>query len=120
MSIPAVPPTGPPSGQPPLDPMTRSRKKARRQGTLVAILVAFLGFMATLSSFILPDVQLPLAGPGTVVLCVILGSILTIFERTRQFAVGFLIASAILLVVTAGACVALIAAVSSSFSLGTA
>lgn len=112
-------PAGPPSDQPPLDPSTPHRK-ARRRGALVAILVVVLGFMTTFSYLILPDVMLPLAGPGTALFCVILGSVLTIFERTRQFAVGFLITSAIILVVTAGVCAVLIAAVSSSFGLGTA
>jgi hypothetical protein len=60
------------------------------------------------------------AVPVVSLACVILGSILTIFERTRQFAVGFLIPGAIIIVVTAGACVALIATFSSIYSLGTA
>jgi hypothetical protein len=60
------------------------------------------------------------AVPVVSLACVILGSILTISKRTRQFAVGFLIPGAIILVVTAGACVALIAAFSSLHSLGTA
>jgi uncharacterized membrane protein len=38
--------------------------------------------------------------------CVLLGSVLTIIGRTRQFAVGFLIASAILIIVTSGICTA--------------
>jgi hypothetical protein len=36
---------------------------------------------------------------------VVLGSILTIFPRTRRFAVGFLMTSAILIFLTAGVCV---------------
>ena len=112
MSIPA----GQPSDQPPLDP-SRPHRKARRQGALVAILVAFVGILA---GYLLAGYGLFFVGPGSVVLCVIVGSVLTIFERTRQFAVGFLIASAIILVVTAGVCAALIASISSSFGLGTA
>jgi hypothetical protein len=49
-------------------------------------------------------------GIGTVVafLCVILGSLLAISPETRPFAIGFLIASAILMVVTAGVCVSVL------------
>lgn len=112
MSIPA----GPPSDQPPLDPSTPQRK-ARRRGALVAVLVVVLGI---LTGYLLAGYGLFFVGPGTVVLCVVVGSVLTIFERTRQFAVGFLIASAIILVVTAGVCGVLIASISSSFGLGTA
>ena len=99
MSVPAVPTPD----LPPPDPRTRFRN-TRRQGALVAVLVVLLGWLTGFG------VQgLFFVGPGTVLFCVILGSVLTIFERTRPFAVGFLIASAIILVVTAGACAALIA-----------
>jgi hypothetical protein len=49
-------------------------------------------------------------GIGTVVafFSVILGSALTIPRETRAFAIGFLIASAILMVVTAGVCVSVL------------
>lgn len=89
-------------------------KNERRQGAIVATLVVVLGSLSALSGG-----MIPLVGPGAALFCVILGSVLTIFERTRQFAVGFLIASAILLFVTAGVCVALIASLSTSFALGT-
>ena len=107
MSIPA----GPPSDQPPINPGTPHRK-ARRRGALVAVLVVVLGI---LTGYLLAGYGLFFVGPGTVVLCVILGSLLTIFVRTRRFAVGFLITSAILLFVTAGVC-----SVALRSSLGTA
>lgn len=90
-------------------------KNEKRQGAIVATLVVVLGSLAALAVGLFF-----LVGPGTALFCVILGSVLTIFERTRQFAVGFLITSAILLFVTGGACVALIVSISSALSAGTA
>jgi hypothetical protein len=90
-------------------------KKERRRGAIVATAVVLLGSLAAVAGGFFP-----LVGPGAALFCVILGSVLTIFERTRQFAVGFLITSAILLFVTGGVCVALIASISSSSALGTA
>jgi hypothetical protein len=83
-------------------------KYTKRTGAIVAIAVVVVGV-------ILPLTYAILTGSGTgqnavpvvSLACVVLGSILTIPKRTRQFAVGFLITSAILLFVTAGACVAL-------------
>ena len=111
MSTPADPPQQQPPGT------TSADKKARRWGALVATLVVVL-FSLTALGF--GSMGVFLAGPGVAFLGVVLGSVLTIFERTRQFAVGFLIASAVLIFVTAGVCVALIASLSSSFALGAA
>jgi hypothetical protein len=96
-----------PPDQPPTEPEQRSvdatirSKREKRKGAIVAT-------AAVLVSSALGAVSGTVFGlmVGTLValLCFILGTILTIFERTRLFAVGFLIASAVLLFVTAGAC----------------
>jgi len=78
-------------------------KKQKWQGALVATAVVVLGSLTGINAGW--PIVLTL-GPVLAFFCVILGSILTIFERTRVFAVGFLITSAILIFVTAGVCVA--------------
>ena len=82
-----------------------TEKQERRWGALVGTLVVILVSLTFLGS---GTFGVLLAGPGVAGFGVILGSLLTIFERTRQFAVGFLIASAILMFVTAGVCVAIL------------
>ena len=102
MSTPADSPNQMPPGT------TSADTKTRWRGALVATLVVVLVSLTALGS---GTFAVLVAGPGVAVFCVILGSVLTIFERTRQFAVGFLIASAILTFVTAGVCAALIAGI---------
>jgi hypothetical protein len=99
MSIPA----GPPSDQPPLNPTGRSIR-ARLWGALAATVFVGLG----LSSGIGEWLTVLVLGPFVALFGVFVGSVLTAFKRTREFAVGFLGASAILIFVTFGACVALI------------
>lgn len=98
---PGQPPTQPP-GQPPPGPSARWRKEKRRGAivaTLVVVLVPLTGLAGGWSLVLF-------LSPLVAFFCVLLGSVLTITGRTRQFAVGFLIASAILIFVTAGVCVA--------------
>lgn len=107
-------PPSPPSKEPG-QPQTPSRN-TKRTGAIVAIAaVVLISLMVALlgSSGIGLGAGL-VAAPLVSLGCVIVGSILTIFERTRLFAVGFLIAGAIFLFVSAGVCVALIALISSS------
>lgn len=112
MSIPPGPPAIPPPtqppgqppgqwpGQPPREPNKRWRKE-KLLGAGVATLAVLLIPLTVLEGgwftvlFIAPLVAF---------FCVLLGSVLAIFERTRQFAVGFLIASGILIFVSAGVC----------------
>lgn len=98
---PAIPPSGQPPGQPPSDPNTRWRKEKRR-GAIVATLVVVLVPLTVLAG---GWATVLFISPLVAFFCVLLGSVLAIFERTRQFAVGFLIASGILIFVTAGVCV---------------
>jgi hypothetical protein len=108
-------PPDPPSNQPdqpdqPDRPQTRS-KDTKPAGAIAAtaavVLVSCLtGISRPVNGFIV--------APVVALTCVVLGSVLTIFEPVRRFAVGFLIASAVLIFVTAGVCVVAI-----SSSLGT-
>ncbi len=99
-----------PPDPPPNQPQTPSRNN-KRTGAFVAIaaivvislIVGLLSGNALLGSGLI-------AVPVVSLACVILGSILTISERTRQFAVGFLITGAILLFVSAGVCAVLVIA----------
>jgi len=71
---------------------------------VVATLVVCVGAAVTgISGGLLTALLLT---PGIACLGVILGSLLTISARTRRFAIGYLIASAILIFLSAGACVA--------------
>jgi uncharacterized membrane protein len=70
--------------------------------SIVALILAIAGSRD--SGLIVPWVA-PLVSLGSV----FVGSILTVFESTRRFAIGFLIASSILIVVTAGVCVVALA-----------
>jgi ABC-type transport system involved in multi-copper enzyme maturation permease subunit len=107
-------PPGPPSSQ----PQTPSRNN-KRTGAFVAIaavvlIAALFGIVGAVSTGRMDTLAAGLiAVPVVSLACVILGSILTISERTRQFAVGFLITGAIFLFVSAGVCVALFALISS-------
>lgn len=108
----SVPPHPPP--EPPDQPQTPSRNN-KRTGAFVAITaVVLISLLVGLLSGSAPLGTGLIAVPVVSLACVILGSILTISERTRQFAVGFLITGAIFLFVSAGVCVALVAVMSSS------
>jgi hypothetical protein len=98
-SPPDQPPTEP--DQRPEDATIRSSRE-KRKGAIVAT-VAILVSSALVAVSGAGVVGL-MSGTVVALLCVILGSILTIFERTRLFAAGFLIASAVLMFVTAGVC----------------
>lgn len=74
--------------------------KERLQGVLVAG-VAVVFTPLTYESFN-QGTPLLLIGPVVSLVCVVLGSLLTIFRRPRQFAVGFLITGGIFFLVTAG------------------
>jgi hypothetical protein len=102
----SVPPHPPP--EPPPDATTRSKKEPRI-GAITATVVVVLVSLMIGSAQGIHGIQTVLGlgltvAPVVALAGVLLGSILTIFQGTRRFAVGFLIASAILLVVTAGAC----------------
>ena len=106
-------PPDPPSNQPnePDQPPSPSRNN-KRTGAFVALAaVVLISLIVELLGGGLGFGAGLLALPVVSLVCVILGSILTIPKRTRQFAVGFLITSAILLFVTAGVCVALFAGI---------
>lgn len=102
MSIPPGPPAVPPSDQPPSDHSAGWRRE-KRLGAIVATLFVVLFSLTGVAG---GWVTVLVLAPFLALFGVVLGSVLTIFERTRQFAVGFLIASAILIFVTAGVCVA--------------
>lgn len=106
MSIPPAQPS--PEPDPPHEPDLRPvdaairSKRERRKGAIVATAAV----LVSSALFALRDLVYGLTvGMVMALFAVILGSILTIFERTRMFAVGFLIASAILIFVTAGVCI---------------
>jgi hypothetical protein len=67
--------------------------------TLVVVLVPLTVLAGGLGAILF-------VAPLVAFFCVLLGSVLTIIRGTRQFAVGFLIASAILIFVTSGVCTA--------------
>jgi hypothetical protein len=112
MSSPPDPPPNQPNqpGQPP--PPSRNNKRTGAFVAIAAIVLISLivGLLSGNNTLLGTGL---LAMPVVSLACVILGSILTTSKRTRQFAVGFLIPGAIILVVTAGACVALLMAFSS-------
>jgi hypothetical protein len=121
MSIPPSQPQPPPPPPPPEQPYQSPvpSKNTKRTGAFVAIaavvlIAALFGIVGAVSTGRMNTLFSGLiAVPVVSLVCVILGSFLTISERTRQFAVGFLITSAILLFVTAGACVALFIGIAS-------
>jgi hypothetical protein len=102
MTIPPIPPMPPePLPEQPPRGTTTSSKKAKLQGALAAIVVVVLiSSMIGIGGVITGLLFAPLVA----FFGVILGSILTIFEHIRPFALGLLIASAILIFVTAGVC----------------
>lgn len=99
MSIPTDPPSDPqqPHDQP-QPPSSNNKRKGAITATATILGVSALFAAGGLGVFAL--------GIGSLValVCVILGSLLTISRESRSFAIGFLVASAILLVVTAGVC----------------
>lgn len=105
-SPPDQPPTEP--DQPPNEPDQRTvdatvcSKREKRKGAIVATAAVLVS--SALFAVSGPSVAGLIVGTVVALLCLILGTILIIFERTRLFAVGFLIASAVLLFVTAGVC----------------
>lgn len=101
-------PPGQPSPQPDQPTWRSTRQKlagaAAATGAVVLICVLF-GLTDPLNGL--------LVGPLAAFFFVVLGSVLTVFARTRRFAIGFLIASAILIFVTAGICTAVLSSDSS-------
>jgi hypothetical protein len=108
MSIPPVPPMPPePLPEQPPRGTTTSSKKAKLQGALVATVVVVLISSVIGAVSVVSDRRASEAlflSPAVALGCVVLGSVLASFERPRQFATGFLIASAILIFVSAGVC----------------
>jgi|GEM_PF-2620972 len=107
-------PPDPPSNQPnePQRPSRNNKRTGAFAAVAAIVLISLIGGLLSGDVTLLGTglIAVPLVSLG----CVILGSILTISERTRQFAVGFLITGAIFLFVSAGACVALVVLISNN------
>lgn len=102
MSIPPDPSSSQPD--PPPQGHDRPQNWARQRAIGGISAVAAVLVISTVLSLSGRGVPLVLA-PAVALVFVICGSLLTISQSRRQFAVGFLIASAVLIFVTAGACV---------------
>jgi len=114
MSIPPNPPANSPANQPHQPPMSWRNKK--RMGAIAAVVsVVFLSLLIGLAN---PSptssgsngtlVKAALISPLLALIAVVGGAFGTMSERYRRFAVGFLIASAVLIFVTAGTCLSVI------------
>jgi hypothetical protein len=97
-----IPPDHPPPPQPQMPSMNNKRAGAIAATMLIFVISLVAEVLNTTGAGLIAAMLVSIP-------CVIGGSILAIFARTRQFAVGFLIVSAIVLFVTAGACAVLIA-----------
>jgi hypothetical protein len=93
----STPPDPPQPASPPQPPRRSEETKGAVIATVVILGIGLLGSIGGVLTGLL-------IAPPVALLCVILGSILAIFEGTRRFAIGFLVASAVLIFVTAGVC----------------
>lgn len=109
MSIPPNPPPNQP-GQSQVPSKNNKRMGAIAAILVVVLIAALFGIVGALTSGRGDQLLATAIVTASLVslASVVVGSILTIFKPVRQFAVGFLSASAVLMVVTAGGCVAVL------------
>ncbi|WP_175442413.1 hypothetical protein [Humibacillus sp. DSM 29435] len=106
---PQGPPVGPPGspwgGPPPPPP----RRPGRLVGGVLAVAFVLLLFVVATNTGTVLEVLI-----GGLLLGVVVATVGVAFERYRPYATGFLLGLAIIIVVGGGACIGLIAALSSS------
>lgn len=109
---PPRPPFPPPFPAGPPGPPRKSWTGRILLGVLITVGLSLLGALSFLSPF--SNSGVPAIGLLVPVVCLVVGIVLASIERTRPWGLGMLIGFLVMLIVGAGACVALIAGLNST------